>query len=93
MIAAISLDRSNLSNKGWSGRKMRMISIVEIKIHLLYICCVDHQNVASMNNRITSRCYARHLTDSSLNRYDTIPRTVLLPDSYLSKIGATEVRG
>ena len=52
------------------------ITRVEIKIHLLYIRCEDHQNVASINNRITSRCYSRHLTDSSSNRYCTIPSAV-----------------
>ena len=59
-----------------AGVKKRNITRVEIKIHLLYICCEDHQTVASINNRITSRCYSRHLTDSSSNRYCTIPSAV-----------------
>ena len=75
-----------------AGVKNANITRVEIKIHLLYICCEDHQTVASINNRITPRCYARHLTDSSSNSR-ALSLVPLFPDPNLSKIRATRVRG
>ena len=43
---------------------------------VVYHSLYGQRQTRLINNRITSRCYARHLTDSSSNRYCTIPSAV-----------------